>query len=72
MVRELADYNYDRYEQIMRWPVREALEAMAAKKRAQALEAYRFERLLYTIIAPHWDHKKKKLKAPELPDILKS
>lgn len=68
MVRELADYDYDRYEAVLRWPMREAFEAMVHRIRQKAMEAYRHEQLVWALIAPH---AKKQPKPPELPKILK-
>lgn len=67
-MRELAGYDYDKYQTVLRWPVREAFEAMVNLLRKQALDAYRNEYIVWALLAPH---AKKQPKPPELPKILK-
>ena len=67
-MRELAGYDYDKYQAVLRWPLREAFEAMAQHLRKQALDAYRHEYIVWALLAPH---AKKQPKPPELPPILK-
>lgn len=69
VVRELSEGDYERAERIKRWPVREALVALVARLKRQALEGYRFELLLWAATAPH---SKKPQDPPKLPDILKA
>lgn len=69
MVRELAEYDYDRYQAVLRWPVREAFEAMVYRIQQKAFEAHRHEQLMWALLAPH---SKKQQKPPELPPILKN
>lgn len=67
IVRELSDNDYDRAQKVKRWPVREALVALAARMKADALEAYRFEMVVWSALAPYL----KKSDPPKLPAILK-
>jgi hypothetical protein len=68
MVRELAGWNPDRAKAIVRWPLREALLAYVARLKAEALNAFRFESLMWSVLAPH---AKKKTDPPKFPEILK-
>jgi hypothetical protein len=68
MVRELADWDPARAACVVRWPLREALLGYVAILRAEALKAYRFETLLWAMLAPH---AKKKTSPPKIPDLLK-
>lgn len=67
MVRELAGYDYDKAQQVLLWPVREALLAFEERLRQQALDSYRHELLVWAVMAPH---AKKVPEAPALPSIL--
>lgn len=53
---------------MLRWPLREALLAFRELARQRALEAYRFELLLWGLTAPHT---KRRQEAPKLPAILR-
>ena len=49
--------------------MREALVALVARMKREAIESYRFEMLLWSAIAPH---AKKPQDPPQLPEILKA
>ena len=68
MVRELAGWDPERAKTVIRWPLREALLAYVARLQKQAWESYRFESLIWAVLAPH---AKKKTDPPKLPQILK-
>lgn len=51
----------------MRWPLREALLAMVERRRAEALDQWRFETLVWSVFASQGAKKK----APEVPAILR-
>lgn len=68
LVRELAGWNVSRYDEILRWPLREALASYEAKLREQAAEDYRTELLCFAVQAPYL---KKDARPPELPEILR-
>ena len=68
MVRELAGWDPDRAKTIIRWPIREALLAYIARFKEEALKAFRFESLMWAVLAPH---AKKKTDPPKIPAILK-
>jgi hypothetical protein len=68
MVRELADYQPDRIEAVLRWPLREALIGYREKMIASARAAYRHELALWASIAPH---SAKKSEPPKPPAILR-
>ena len=67
LIRELSRYDYDKAQQILCWPVREALVAFIAYLKEEATKAYRHEMLVYASLAPHL----KKPEPPKLPEILK-
>jgi hypothetical protein len=68
MVRELAEYQPDRIEGVMRWPLREALIGYREKMLASARAAYQHELTMWTAIAPH---SSKKMEPPKPPAILR-
>ncbi len=70
MVRELAEWNPDRYREVTRWLLREALLAYSQKLKNDAREAYRFDVLAYLLQLP-WRKKGAKSQAPVIPEILK-
>lgn len=67
MVRELADWQPDRYEAVARWPLREALLAYAERIKRSAREQYDQAMLIWAALAPH----SKKATQPDLPAILR-
>ena len=66
-MRELAGFDPLRYRDVLRWPLREALLALEEKRRAEALERWRFEVGVWATFASMGSKKK----APALPAILK-
>lgn len=52
--------------EVARWPIREALLAYLDKVRAETLDQYRHEVLIFSMVAP-WS---KNAKPPKLPEIL--
>ena len=68
MVRELAGWDPERAKTISRWPIREALLAYVARLKAEALTAFRFESLMWGVLAPY---AKKRSDPPKIPEILK-
>jgi hypothetical protein len=68
MVRELADYQPDRIEAVLRWPLREALISYREKMLASARRAYQHELQMWSAIAPH---SSKRIEAPKPPAILR-
>lgn len=63
-MRELAQWDVDRYEAVARWPLREALLAYVALLKRDARDAYEHARNRYM-------HGRYMQSAPELPGILK-
>ena len=68
MVRELAEWDPERAKTISRWPIREALLAYVARLKEEALKAFRFESLMWAVLAPH---ARRKSDPPKIPAILK-
>jgi hypothetical protein len=65
----LADYDYSRYSQVIKWPIAEALEAYHHKLIDQAREDYRHRVMCWSTFAAQ--PRKKKLEPPKEPAILK-
>lgn len=70
MVRELGQYDRDRYGLILRWPVEEALAAFEWRLKSRAREDYAVAVLAWASLAATGATKKKR--PPELPAILRS
>lgn len=68
-VRELADYDPDRYGVIADRPLREVLLAWVAAKRRDAREQYRHDLQVWAALAPYQEKQENK-KPPKPPDIL--
>ena len=68
MVRELAHYQPDRIERVLRWPLREALIGYRQRMLESARETYRHELALWASVAPH---SSKKSQPPQPPAILR-
>jgi len=68
MVRELAAYQPDLIEAVLRWPLREALIGYREKMLASARAAYSHELSMWAAIAPH---SSKKMEPPKPPAILR-
>lgn len=68
MVRELAEYQPDRIEAVLRWPLREACIGYKEKMLASARAQYKHELALWASIAPH---SAKKSEPPKPPAILR-
>jgi hypothetical protein len=66
VVRELADHQIDRYQQVMQWPLAEVLAAYEARLKRDAQQAYIVEYIAWNIRAQAGS----KEKAPKLPPIL--
>ncbi len=66
MVRELADYRFERYRQIMQWPAAEALAAYEARLKENARQHYLVEYIAWNIRAQAGG----KEKPPKVPAIL--
>jgi hypothetical protein len=69
MVRELAEYQPDRIEAVLRWPMREALIGYREKMLASARHTYQHELTLWASVAPH---SSKKSSPPQPPSILRN
>ncbi len=54
-------------QQVVRWPLREALLSYVARLKEAALQVFRFESLMWAVLAPH---AKKKSNPPKVPAIL--
>lgn len=67
MVRELADWDPERAQVVLRWPLREALLAYVERLKAHAQAQYEHAMLLWASIAPY----AKGARQPDLPAILK-
>ncbi len=65
-MRELADWSPDRYDAVLRWPLREALLAYIERLKASARQLYDRDLLIWAILAPY----SKDARAPKLPEIL--
>jgi len=68
MVRELAGWDPGQAKAVIRWPIREALLAYVTRLKEEAIKGFRFESLMWAILAPY---AKKKSDPPKLPAILK-
>ena len=53
MVRELAGWDPGQAKAVIRWPIREALLAYVARLREEVLKAFKFESLMWAILAPY-------------------
>lgn len=69
MIRELAGYDPRRYEEILDWPVAEALAAFEARLKEEARHSYTLACQMWAALAATGATKKRK--PPELPAILK-
>lgn len=67
MVRELADWRVDRYQQVMQWPLAEALAAWEARLKRYAQDAWNVEYLAWNIRAAAGSRQK----PPRPPAILR-
>lgn len=67
VVRALADYQVDKYHQVFRWPIGEALAAYEARLKQDAQKAYMVEFIGWNIRAQAGS----KEKPPQLPEILR-
>ncbi len=65
-MRELADYQVDRYQDITRWPLAEVLAAYEARLKDHARQAYIVEYIAWNIRAQAGS----KEKTPKRPAIL--
>jgi hypothetical protein len=68
MVRELAGFDPDRAQVILRWPLREACLCYVERLKREAMIEYRHQAMLWASIAPH---STKKTDPPRLPTILR-
>ena len=66
MVRTLAGYQVDKYQQVFRWPLAEALAAYEASLREDAQRGFMVDFIAWNIRAQAGS----KEKAPRLPEIL--
>lgn len=66
MVRDLANHDRDRAQQILDWPLREALLSYLAAMKREASEQYKLSVLLWTIRSAFGGGGR----APRVPDIL--
>ena len=62
IVRELAEYQVDRYPAVLRWPIGEALMAYEAKLKADAQNDYAVQLQIAASAG---------VKAPDMPPILR-
>jgi hypothetical protein len=69
-VRELANWEPDHYERVLRWPLREALLAFEQKLKREAREDYQQELMRFAIRSP-WIAKSSERKPPDPPPILR-
>ena len=67
VVRGLAEYNVERFDVILAWPLRDVLLAYEHLLRQEALTDYRLSVLAYAVLAP-WS---KDMKPPKLPPLLR-
>lgn len=67
MVRELADYQVDRYEAVSRWPLAECLAAYEARLTRHAARHYQLALITWAIGAQAGS----KARQPERPAVLK-
>lgn len=68
MVRELAGYDVERAQSVLRWPLREALIAYRTRLMDSARASWRHETAVWAAIAPH---SSKKSEPPAVPPILR-
>lgn len=68
LVRELADWDFARAQELMGFPVRELLLAYLALLKERAREAYEHDLQVWAALAPHQE---KPTKPPRLPGILR-
>ncbi len=72
LIRELADYDYDRAVRILDWPIREGMLAYVAKLRRVALEQWRWSRMEWAALKLVKPGKTGKLvDPPKMPRILR-
>lgn len=69
LVRVLAAYNVEQYEQVLRWPLREALLAFEHRAQEQVRTEYRHAVSVYAALAPY--ARRGKLKPPRVPRLLR-
>lgn len=67
MVRELADYQVDRYAAVVRWPLAECLVAYEARLRRHAARTHQMALITWAIGAQAGS----KARQPEMPAVLK-
>lgn len=65
-MRELAEYQVDRYAAVMKWPMADALCAFESKLKQDAQRGYELDVILWAIGAQAGS----KQKAPKMPAIL--
>lgn len=64
----IAGHDLDRAERVLRWPLRDTLEAYVQLQRSEALAAHRHDTLVWALLAPH---QKNRDKPPRKPEILR-
>jgi len=69
MVRELGEFDPVRCQEVLRWPLREALLCYMHRMQQQALIGWRHDTLVWSNIAPH---STKKVSPPKKPLILRT
>ena len=69
MVRELAGYDPVRAQQVIRWPLREALIAYVDRMKQAAAREFTRQTYVWAMLAPHT---KDPIDPPRPPEILRS
>lgn len=68
-MRQLAGYDVERAQRIIKWPLREALLSYVNYMREQAALNYRIDTIVWAVLAPYSE--KGSNKPPRVPDILR-
>lgn len=68
VIRELGEWQPQRYSAVARWPLAEAMRCFRHKVKDEALKRYKFEFMVWAVLAQSGATKNK---APKLPEILK-
>ena len=67
-VHEVAEWDPRREDEVMDWPLRDILQAAYQRRRREALRSWELENVVWAAFAAQGG---KKVKPPELPEILK-
>lgn len=68
-MRELAAFDPDVAQRVMRWPIREGLLRYVYLMKERARRAYETDLMVWAMLAPH---QKKQMQPPRVPEILRT